>query len=134
MAYQPKLGNYVSDSLVAGSAVALTTATAANVISITLTPGEWDVTGVVKYPMSGATAESFAQGISTTSATLGASPTYMEQVSNLAAVTSTLSAPTPVVHLVLTAASTTVYLVTSCTFSVGSVSAYGDIRAVQTKM
>jgi predicted nucleic acid-binding protein len=42
-----KVGEFITSNIVVGSAVALTTGTAANVTSVSLTAGDWDVCGEV---------------------------------------------------------------------------------------
>ncbi len=51
------IGEVISAQLASGSAITLTTATGANIISISLTAGDWDVyaNGVVSTPTLGAT-------------------------------------------------------------------------------
>lgn len=111
-----------------GSAVALTSNTVANITSITLPPGDWDVSGVIDFVCSGATISHFDAGISTVSATLGAQDTYVSPYTAVAGLTATVSWLTPPVRLSL-AATTTVYLVGSMTIGAGSATAYGTIRA-----
>jgi hypothetical protein len=49
------LGEFVTANLASGSATALTSPTAKNVISISLTAGDWDVSGGVSYTAAGTT-------------------------------------------------------------------------------
>lgn len=64
------IGEYLSNSVPSGSAVALTTGAFANITSITLTPGDWDVWGDIVF-LSGAatTITAMSASLSTTSAT-----------------------------------------------------------------
>ncbi|MEF1435483.1 hypothetical protein QWU86_11715, partial [Neisseria gonorrhoeae] len=64
-------GEFISSSVVVGSAVALTTNVTANVTSITLTAGDWDVAGTVSInPARSTTIAAVIAGISNTTATL----------------------------------------------------------------
>src|SRR5215469_13104445 len=63
----------VISSVVAAPGVALTTATPANVTSMVLTPGDWDVDGAIDFRFGATTSFTNLIGsISTVSATLGA--------------------------------------------------------------
>src|SRR5689334_2108352 len=65
------LGEFVSSDVPVGSAVSLTTATTANVTSISLSAGDWDLWATVATNPAGTTTTSKIIGaISTTSATL----------------------------------------------------------------
>lgn len=122
------IGEYITGTIASGSAVALTTTTTADVTSISLTAGDWDVTGVVDYAMASATATNFQLGISTTSATLGAQDTYVQKPFAFAGSSATLGDNAPTVRVSISG-TTTVYLVAQATFSGGSIAAYGTIRA-----
>jgi hypothetical protein len=68
-----QVGQIIESTVLAGSAVSLTTATAANITSISLTAGDWDVWGsVCSNPSS--TATYYYGWISTTSATVPTAP------------------------------------------------------------
>jgi hypothetical protein len=65
------VGEFVSSTVTSGSAVALTTNTGANVTSISLTAGDWLVTGQGVFAPAATTTQTFVSfGISTTSATI----------------------------------------------------------------
>lgn len=124
-----RTGNdYTSSTVASGSAVSLTTATTANVTNISLTPGDWDISGYVGFTLGSATTTNFKAGATTTSATLGAEGTFSENPM----ITTTLSAnytqQVPIQQVSVTA-TTTYYLVAQSTFSAGTVAAYGTIRA-----
>lgn len=64
------VGEYVSSSVVFGSAVSLTTSTAANITSISLTAGDWDISALGYFNAGATTNINLAEvSISTTSAT-----------------------------------------------------------------
>jgi hypothetical protein len=122
------IGEYVASNIVIGIAVSLTTATPANVTSISLTAGDWDVEGIVNYSMTGATATRFQSGSHSTSATFGADNTHASIPLTTTTLTDVLGQNIPVQRFSLSG-TTTVYLVAQSTFSVGTVAAYGLIRA-----
>ena len=122
-----QIGEVIS-SVVAGPGVTLTTAVTANVTSIALTAGDWDVQGEVWTALNGG-ASSVMAGISPTSATiLGTS----FAVSNTRFAL-TFPAGTPVLPLrpcrVSLAAPATYYLVAQVTFSTSTTTAFGNIMA-----
>ena len=123
------IGEYIS-STVASSGVSLTTTVFANITSISLTAGDWDVSGVVAITNPGTTTYSYINyGTSTTSATNGTLGQMgsLTTPSNIAA-TVDFTTPIPETRLSL-ASTTTVYLVTRASFAVSTSSAYGVIRA-----
>jgi Pectate lyase superfamily protein len=122
------IGEYVSSAIASGSAVSLTTATAANVTSISLTAGDWDVDGNVNIAGSTATYTQGVGGISTTSATLPTDGTEVNSGAQFTAlsVTDGLTLPRKRVSI---SSTTTVYLVGKATFSAGTMTAYGSISA-----
>lgn len=127
------IGEYIESEVVTGSAVSLTTGTAANITSISLTAGDWDVIGIGQYKGGGTTQVAYAvTSISSTSATLnnatdrqatyyGANATIFGGVANF-----TVTAGRARISL---SATTTIYLVTQCGFSTSTMSAYGKISA-----
>lgn len=64
------VGEYVSSSVVFGSAISLTTSTAANITSISLTAGDWDISALGYFNAAGTTNIALAEvSINSTSAT-----------------------------------------------------------------
>lgn len=125
-----EVGERIESLVALGSAVSLTTATAANVTSILLTPGAWRVHGHVNLNAGSATRTAASAGISETSATL---PTDGSEVTSGIQTTTTShkDAITLQSKKVYVAKGTTkrVYLVASATFSAGTVTGYGGIAA-----
>ena len=127
------VGEYISSVVTSGSQVSLTTLTAVNITSISLTAGDWDVSGSVWFDAgSASTVIVYARGgASSTSATMP-SVVYTFGISNGAGGTlfsntdGGQSIPTQRFNLSTT---TTIYLVASCSFSVSTLFAYGFIRA-----
>jgi len=130
------VGEFVTATVAAGVAVALTTATPKTVTSISLTAGDWDVSAVGDFTLTGATTSYFRTSVSnvdnTMSAQTGGSGIGTDPLVRipliLTTVTSDFGQTLPPVRISL-AATTTIYLVCETTFSAGSVSAFGTIRA-----
>lgn len=119
----------VSTSLVAvGSAVALTTATPANVTSLVLGPGNWDVEGNVNFTAVGGTQTAAQAGINTTSATLPTDGSEVYSGLQTAVITEKDSITVPRKRIVVTS-TTVVYLVAQVTFAAGTVGAFGLLSA-----
>ena len=128
------IGEYISATVLAGSAVPITTNTATNVASISLTAGDWDVSGnVVIAPAGGSLVTVAAGWISTTSASAPTIPNSGAYFQLQSPGGSTLTANTfsfPVGNRRLSlSGTTTVYLSTLDIFTVGTLGAYGFIGA-----
>lgn len=108
-----------------GSSVPLTTTIAANVISISLTAGDWDIGGGIAIIGSTANMTDSTGGASVTSATFGGFGTFFELVAT-AYTNNTQTIPRIRVSIATT---TTVFLVARATFAAGTVSANGTINA-----
>jgi len=125
------VGEYIESDITSGSAVSLTTNTAANVTSISLTAGDWDVSGAVVFSPAGGAAPTFLAGTTnTTSATLPTAPNKgayngynLAFTANLAQIMSFAARRYNV------SSTTTVYLIAYATFGSGTCGAYGTIRA-----
>jgi hypothetical protein len=126
-----EIGEFISSTVLAGSAVSLTTATAANITSISLTAGDWDVWGSVAFAPNGATTMSVLGGwISTTSATLPTAPNEGAEVFfQLTFTTGTSQFFAIGQKRISLSATTTVYLSAYSAFAVNTNSAYGFIGA-----
>ena len=127
------VGEFISATVPTGSSVSLTTATIANITSITLSAGDWELRGQVDYTAALSTVVNvFAQGISTTSATFGGQDTYTQTNTTAGAivpnVTYDIGAAVRTQRLLLSA-TTTVYLVCRAVFTTNTLKAYGTIEA-----
>lgn len=122
------VGEYVSSLVAVGSAVSLTTATPANVTSISLTAGDWDVEANSNYTETTATASARSAGISSTSATLptDGSEAYCGVQSTLTSEINTIALSRKRFSL---SGTTTIYLVAQATFSAGTVASFGTLTA-----
>ena len=128
------VGEYVSSTVASGSAVTLVTATITTVTSISLTAGDWDISGTVGLVMTGTTSLNYFSLGTTTSA--GGSPNLDANfqlgfptgggaiaVSGVGPVY-----PIPTARYSLSA-TTTIYLNANVSFSTSTCKAYGVIRA-----
>jgi hypothetical protein len=124
-----KIGEYLTAS---SSGTALSNGVGANIASVSLTAGDWDVQGRATYTTTATTTVSrLSQGISTVSGTVGTEASAFRLPSG-----TTLNTPaggslidiTPVTRISL-ASTTTVYLVSNCSFGTSTMSADGSIRA-----
>lgn len=137
------LGEYIQSTIPTGSAVALTTATPANVTSISLTPGDWDVDCQGDFnPGATTSVTQYNVGVSLTSATLPTQPGGTVGAATLApdaGITVNQAAMVPAAGFAiapLTAritiggnAAVTVFMVAQATFTVSTLAAFGTIRA-----
>lgn len=126
------VGEIISATVASGSAVALTTATAKDVTSISLTAGDWDVWGTVCFTANAlTTATVFQGGINTTTNTLPTPPGGGAYFQESLSVGAGGTEPCHSVGMMRQSLSgtTTVYLDAQSTFAVNSMSAYGYIGA-----
>lgn len=124
------IGEIVNSKVAVGSAVTFTTATAMNITSISLTAGDWLVSGNVNFSETTATVTSRTASIGTTSATLSTDGTEVENGAQSTLLTEKNSCTVPTKRVSISG-TTTVYLVGSCTFSAGTAVGYGNITAVR---
>lgn len=122
---------YVGEILTStNTGVGLSTSTNGNIVSMTLTAGVWDVSGVVHYiPAATTSFLRSQQGITTTSLTfagLGSFTTNFVQATN----SGNPDHCTPIVRVTV-ASNTTVYLVAQAVFTVSTMSSDGFIRATR---
>lgn len=125
-----KVGELISSSVASGSAVSLTTATPANVTSVSLTAGDWDCYGQLVRTFGATTSVTLLKSsISTTTATDGSLATgTMAQFSIAANVM--VNDHSEIVGPVRQSlsATTTVFLVADDTFTVSTNKGYGQLR------
>lgn len=125
-------GQNINSNIPSGSAVGLSSASPANVTSISLPPGNWLVYGNVAFTAGAlTTATVFSGGINTTSATLPTAPgagAFVQLGISVGAGATEPCLPTGMTSLSLTA-TTMVYLVAQATFAASTMSVYGFIGA-----
>lgn len=126
------VGERVTSLIASGSAVSLTTATAANITSISLSAGDWNVVGNVNFTETTSTVTARSAGINTTSATVPTDGTeaYCGVQSTATSEVNTIMLPAKVIKL---ASTTTVYLVGKATFSAGTCAGFGYIMATRVR-
>lgn len=126
------IGQQIRSTVASGAAVVLTDDTAANVTSIALTAGIWDVTGIIIYTGTPTVDAPQNCTVGTTSATLGTSGdnNTVYAWSTAQFLVGDCSTTLPAYRLSL-AATTTVYLVAQLGFTGGACSAYGRISATR---
>ena len=125
------VGEYISSSVLIGSAVSVSNNVAKTITSISLTAGDWDVAGTIAMNPAGSTTSSYQiAGISTTTNTLptiGAENNTQSNNANIGAGgNNVLGVGTMRISL---AATTTVYLVAQAGFAVSTMTVYGFIGA-----
>lgn len=124
-----EVGEFISSTVLNASQVALTNNTAANVTSISLTAGDWDVEGIVWAAFGGGTTCSyFSAWISTTSASVPTAPNSGAFNQIQAAITGNSSLLPGKIRISI-ATTTTVYLSVQMGFAVAGMGAYGFIGA-----
>lgn len=132
-----KVGEFITATVATASAVSLTSTTAANVTSVSLTAGDWDVTWVVDFKPGATTSVTLMAGsISLTTAThntqaggsgIGTEAFIVEDIAaNVLGADFAQVGPTVRCSF---SSTQTVYLVASSTFTVSTMGAYGTIRA-----
>jgi len=126
------IGEIISASVGSSSAISLTTSVAANVTSIGLTAGDWDVSAFVAFiPAVTTSVTQYLSSVSTTSATLDATTPFAYSVnSQPAGVPAGLTEAFPVGPLRASlTGNTTYYIVARGTFTISTMTAYGAIQA-----
>jgi hypothetical protein len=124
------VGEYVSSSVVSGSAVSLTTTTPTNMTFIDLSAGDWDVTLQMSYSLQNTTSiTTIVSSISTTSATNDATPGHFMLDRRAAYVPGGDLVLPPITVRVSLNASTRIYGVAQMTFTIGTAGAYGLLSA-----
>lgn len=119
------VGEHITNS---ASGVSLSTGVAANITSISLTAGDWEVMGSAGFSPAGTTTvTSLNAGISTTSAVIPSPP--QATIYNLTFQTGGLQIfPVPTLRISI-AGPTTIYLVSAAAFGVSTMTGQGQIRA-----
>lgn len=123
------IGEVASTVVATGSAVSLATGTAKTVASVSLTAGDWEVTGVIDFKPAATTTATYLQsGISATNNTTGAQDSFTQLTAAVPAGGPDPAIPTPTIRVSI-GSTTTYYLVGKAAFAVDTLGAYGTIRA-----
>jgi len=127
-----KLSEIISSEIPAGSAVTLTTATSANITSITVSKGRWKITAEVSFIGDGSTSVTqYGSGISTTTATYPSKARFREMAPAFIPTSGVgFGGPTGDLYIEV-AVDTPVYLVAQGTFTAGGFQAFGNIYATR---
>lgn len=129
------VGEYISSSLAAGSALALSTNTTSSLTNITLSAGDWDISGGISFTGAASTTVQVLAGIIAATNTSSGGVDLMSKgifsYSSLSVFTGGSTGPTIIVGptRVSTATSSSYFLNAAAGFSVSSLSAFGMIRA-----
>lgn len=127
-----QIGELLSAQLLAASTTSLVTATAKDITTLSLTAGDWEVSGVIHFvPANTTTVQGLVASISATTNTAASPDAVGGYANSSAAYTSTgvvNSVTIPAIRISL-AATTTYYLVATATFGVSTCTGYGTIRA-----
>lgn len=125
------VGEFISSTVLSGSAVSLSNNTAANVTSISLTAGDWDVRGNVAFLANAATVTTYLQGW--TSSSSAATPTDPNNGANAYTFVNTTGINLPNLTIgtqrFSLSGTTTVFLEAKSVFSTNTNAAYGFIGA-----
>lgn len=126
-----EVGEYMEATVASGSAVALTSGAAKTVTSITLTAGDWDVSGQVAFGSTGTTSFTIIAGsLSTTTDTSSSTLGRWNQTVSAAFVPGGVPVSTVITPSRFSISGPTqVFLVAFASFTVSTSGAYGIIRA-----
>ncbi len=122
------IGEYAESLIPIGSVSALTSTVAANLTSINLTAGDWDVEGNINYVMAGATVTQKEGGLSDAANTLPTDGTEVYDGAQFVTVTAIDGQALPLKRFSLSVNST-IYIVAKATFAAGTVNVFGGITA-----
>ena len=126
-----EVGEYKEAEVLIAAAVSLVSATAKDITSLSLTPGDWDVWGVVDTnPAASTTMSTVEGGISTASATAPTKPNKGALFHYQQSFGAGLAQDFPVgMRRISIATTTTVYLSVKASFAISTLSAYGLMAA-----
>ena len=123
------IGEIFQAGIPGGSLVGLTSGVPANVTSIALSPGDWEVSGIVTLKYTSATQSADGQaGLNVLSATLPGDNVRGFDNTRHTATTSNASITFPLFNF-NSASPQTAYLIAQASFSAGSCAAFGHIQA-----
>ena len=127
------VGEYIESVVAVGSATALTTATGKTVASISLTAGDWDVSGNIGYNTAASTSVTFFHSTLSLTTNVVDQTVGRENMMSMAATVPGALSPAfqfPVGPVRMSLSGTTsVFLVAQASFTVSTLNAFGIIRA-----
>lgn len=123
------VGEFIKANVASGAAVALTSGVGANITSVSLTAGDWDVQATCVTNPSSTTQTAVDCGVNTTSATqpdpsVDGGRNLLQGISTASPIISATNS-----RRFSLAGTTTVFMVMTATFSGGTEGGYGTIRA-----
>lgn len=125
------IGETISSTVAVGSAISLPSATPTNVTSISLTNGSWVISGTVNLRGT-LTGTAFSAGIATTSASFSGVQSGYNGSNTPTLSTATADSSLVIPHYIRNhSATTTIYLLASATYTVGTGTVYGSILATR---
>jgi len=126
------VGEYVSSTVLAGSAVATTNGATTDITTISLTAGDWDVWGTICTTVNAATVTArlggWVNSVSATSPTAPGGGTFVYMFLGATAAGAVSYYPIGSARFSLSG-TTTIYLTGQCNFSVNTMALYGFIGA-----
>lgn len=137
-----EVGEYKESAIPIAGEITLTTATAADVTTLALTEGDWDVVGVIDYDLVGVTATQYVAAIGNVAgvvptqagvAGIGADPVTTQTATFGTTLTGSHIITVPSVRVKVPQAGLTVHLVSYAVFSIGTLKAFGTLRARRAK-
>ena len=127
------VGELLSTVVLVGSSVAMTTTVSVNIATLSLTAGDWDVWGSIwTNPAAGTITTKVQAGINATTGTLPTTPALGTCYSELSGITSAASeglVTTMSPTRISVSTTTNIFLVGQATFTVSTLSGYGNILA-----
>lgn len=122
------LAGYIGEALAASASVGITSNTITNIATITLTPGDWDVTGIGQFLGSAANLADVYVGIANASAQTPPNDALSRITPQAGQAIINFNAAVPTKRYLVTA-TTQIWLVGYAAISTGTVTATGTIRA-----
>lgn len=125
------VGEYIEGTLAIGSATSLVTATAKTIISISLTAGDWDVSGTIYFtPDTTTNVTQYAASSSLTTDTLDIAPFAFQSIAYPAGIPGIrITAPQIPMRRFSLSVTTTIFAIAQSAFTVSTMTAWGGIRA-----
>ena len=125
----PTVGNVGEILEVTGSAVSVTSNVILNVTSLSVTAGEWDLSGVILISPAATTVPNFYIASSSATSATHASFQYQAIDSSTAWTAGNAKTAQLPIHRIVTASTITIYAVLTCTFTTSTLTATGYLRA-----
>lgn len=124
-----QFGEVIQSVIILASPTVITSGNSVAITQITVTPGDWDISGDVTFAYSGATVTASSEAQINTTGAISANglECYADVLGTIFTQNNTITIPAQQWNT--TAANTTLNLFAKVTFTAGSVNGYGVIRA-----